>query len=81
MNFFNFMLTRQLVVNKTGDTSRANQIGMLTSFIPGSWGMMMGMLLADREEAPPPTRNPNGVDGRPAELPASNNPTAAARRS
>jgi hypothetical protein len=81
MNFFNFLVTRQLVMNKTGDPSRANQLGMLTGFIPGTWGMMMGMLLADREEAPPPPRNPNGVDGRPAELPSGQPPTAAPRRS
>ena len=81
MNFFNFLLTRQLVVNKTGDTSRANQLGLLTSFIPGNWGMMMGLLLADREEKPAPTRNPNGVDGRPAELTSGNQPVAAPRRS
>ena len=31
MNFFNFLLTRQLVVNKTGDKTRANELGMLTS--------------------------------------------------
>ena len=81
MNFFNFLLTRQLVVNKTGDTSRANQLGMLTSFIPGNWGMMMGMLLADREEAPAPARNPDGVDGRPAELTSGPPPVTATRRS
>lgn len=81
MNFFNFLLTRQLVVNKTGDKTRANELGMLTSFIPGNWGMMMGVLLADREEAPPPTRSSNGVDGRPAELTSGNAPQPAPRRS
>jgi len=58
MNFFNFILTRQLVLNKTEDSARANQLGLLTSFIPGSWGMMMGVMLASREE--PPSRLSNG---------------------
>lgn len=51
MNLFNFILTRQLVLNKTDDAARANKIGLLTSFIPGTWGMMMGVMLADREAA------------------------------
>jgi uncharacterized membrane protein YgcG len=51
MNFFNFLLTRQLVLDKTGDADRANKLGMLTSLVPGPWGMLMGVVLADREEA------------------------------
>jgi hypothetical protein len=72
VNFFNFMITRQLVVNKTGDTSRANQLGMLTSFIPGTWGMMMGMLLADREEAAKPRAG--GANGEPGKEPGKDAP-------
>ena len=52
MNFFNFILTRQIVLNKTDDADRANKLGLLTSFLPGPWGMMMGVVLASREEAP-----------------------------
>ena len=53
-------MTRQLVLNKTDDAARANKIGLLTSFIPGTWGMMMGVMLADREEAPLPSGNGEG---------------------
>jgi hypothetical protein len=64
MNFMNFLLTRQLVVNRTGDTNRANQLGMLTSFMPGPWGMMMGVVLANREQAPTSKDDGGGkVDG------------------
>lgn len=58
MNFLNFILTRQLVLNKTDNSARANQLGLLTSFLPGTMGMMMGVLLAEREE--PPSRLTNG---------------------
>jgi hypothetical protein len=54
MNFFNFFITRKLVEDKTGDRDRANKLGLLTSMIPGPMGMMMGVMLADREEAPKP---------------------------
>lgn len=59
MNLFNFILTRQLVLNKTEDAARANKLGLLTSMIPGTLGMMMGVMLAEREEAPP-ARPSNG---------------------
>lgn len=49
MNLFAFMVTRQLVVNRTGDTQRATRLGLLTSMMPGPWGMMLGVVLADRE--------------------------------
>lgn len=52
MNLFAFMVTRQLVVNKTGDPQRANRLGLLTSMVPGPWGMMLGMVVANREPAP-----------------------------
>lgn len=59
MNFFNFILTRQLVLKKTDDEARANKLGLLTSFMPGTLGMMMGVVLAEREEAPAKL-SPNG---------------------
>lgn len=65
MNFLNFILTRQLVLNKTDDSARANKLGLLTSFIPGTWGMMMGVLLAQNEE-PPKRVESNGTTGVPA---------------
>jgi len=62
VNFFNFLLTRQIVINRTGDSDRANKLAMMTSFIPGQWGMLMGVLLAEREEVPvPPTRPHEGA--------------------
>lgn len=57
MNFFNFILTRQIVLNKTDDADRANKLGLLTSFLPGPWGMMMGVVLAGREEPPAKLRS------------------------
>jgi hypothetical protein len=80
MNFMNFLLTRQLVLKKTDDESRANKLGMLTSFLPGPWGMMMGVLLADREEAPAPAKDSDPKD-HPSEprgrsLPRGSGPSA-----
>lgn len=49
MNLFAFVVTRQLVMNRTGDTQRANRLGLLTGMMPGPWGMMMGMVMAERE--------------------------------
>jgi hypothetical protein len=62
MNFFNFFITRKLVEDKTGDRDRANKLGLLTSMIPGPMGMMMGVLLADREQAAP--RRDDSMDGK-----------------
>jgi hypothetical protein len=52
MNFWTFLITRQAVLNKTEDKDRANQLAMLSSFMPGTMGMMMGLVLANREQAP-----------------------------
>ena len=80
MNIFNFLITRQLVQNKTGDTDRANKLGLMTSFIPGPWGMMMGVLLADREQPAKPASNGETKDTptvtRSLPGPSSGGPTA-----
>lgn len=55
MNFLNFLLTRTLVENRTGNADRANQLGLVTSLMPGNLGLLLGVMLANNEPVPSKT--------------------------
>ena len=67
MNIFSFLITKTLVENRTGNSQRASLLGFLASYIPGNQGLLMGILLANNEQAPittPPASSSSSVPAK-----------------
>jgi|SoiMethySBSTD1v2_1073268.scaffolds.fasta_scaffold5470229_2 hypothetical protein len=54
INFMNFALTMALLQRKGVSSQRATELGLLSSFVPGPMGLIVGVLAADREAPPAP---------------------------